>query len=107
MLDDLGGIHSFGLPIHVYPLYENGFRAYRRQSPEENNKESALLYSSFSEIAVRNQYAWNFGNQPETADSIAKVTKKNRIICLPCMLCPHLLLSIPIYIRGQRECVSK
>ncbi|KAE8421976.1 hypothetical protein BDV36DRAFT_303739 [Aspergillus pseudocaelatus] len=81
--DGLDGIHSIGLPIQVYPLYENGFRARRGQSLAENNMESASLYSQFSEVAVTNPYSWNFQNNVETPESIAQVTAKNRMICLP------------------------
>ncbi|KAJ5599039.1 Thiolase [Penicillium hetheringtonii] len=80
---DIGGIHSVGAPIHIYPLYENGFRAHRGQSIEENHQESAILYGSFSQTAASNQYAWNYGQKPETAESIGTISKKNRMICFP------------------------
>lgn len=75
-----------GAPIHIYPLYENGFRAHRGQSIEENHQESAILYGSFSQTAASNQYAWNYGQKPETAESIGTISKKNRMICFPCRL---------------------
>jgi len=83
---DIGGIHSVGAPIHIYPLYENGFRAHRGQSIEENHQESAILYGNFSQTAASNQYAWNYGQKPETAESIGTISKKNRMICFPCRL---------------------
>lgn len=73
-----------GAPIHIYPLYENGFRAHRDQSIEKNHEESAILYGNFSEVAASNQYAWNYGLKPETANSIGTISKKNRMICFPC-----------------------
>ncbi|KAI1979106.1 hypothetical protein LOZ53_000374 [Ophidiomyces ophidiicola] len=82
-LDDLGAIHSIGLPVHIYPLYENGFRAHRRQSIRENNQESAQLYGDFAKVAESNPYAWSFGKPPQTAQSIGTVTKNNRLICSP------------------------
>ncbi|RLL98083.1 hypothetical protein CFD26_106230 [Aspergillus turcosus] len=81
--DGPDGIHAFGLPIHIYPLYENGFRAYRGQSPKDNHEESARLYEQFSQVAVQHPYAWNFGSQAETATSIGTVSPKNRMICSP------------------------
>ncbi|KAB8271671.1 hypothetical protein BDV30DRAFT_227998 [Aspergillus minisclerotigenes] len=81
--DDLDGIHSIGLPIQVYPMYENGFRAHRGQSLAENHMESASLYSRFSQVAVTRPYSWNFQSKVETPESIAQVTTKNRMICLP------------------------
>ncbi|KAI9745716.1 MAG: hypothetical protein M1818_001252 [Claussenomyces sp. TS43310] len=39
----IGSIHSVGLPIHVYAMYENGFRAHRGQSIDQNDIESGKL----------------------------------------------------------------
>jgi hypothetical protein len=74
-----------GSPIHVYPLYENAFRAHRGQSVQENNHESATLYAHLSQVASRNPNAWNYGTEAETASSIGTVSKKNRLICFPCI----------------------
>ncbi|KAF1812767.1 hypothetical protein P152DRAFT_434911 [Eremomyces bilateralis CBS 781.70] len=78
-----GSVHSIGLPIHIYPLYENGFRAKRRQTPEENNAESANLYAEFAQVAEQNPMAWNYGQPAKSAKEIGTVTKKNRLICSP------------------------
>ncbi|KAF2096988.1 acetyl-CoA acetyltransferase [Rhizodiscina lignyota] len=80
---NLGAIHSIGAPIHVYPLYENGFRAHRGQSIQENDCESGKLYGDFAKVAEKNPYAWSYGQPTETAESISKVTKRNRMICFP------------------------
>jgi len=84
--DTLGTRHSVGLPIHVYPLYENAFRAHRSQSLAENNKESATLYADFANVAEKNPVAWNYGQSGVTAEVIGTVSKKNRIICSPYLL---------------------
>ena len=81
---DIGSRHSIGLPIHVYPLYENGFRAHRGQSIEQNNVESAKLYAEFASIAEHNPYSWNYGQPAAMEESIGTVTDKNRMICFPC-----------------------
>lgn len=81
----IGTLHSIGLPIHVYPLYENGFRAHRGQSIQENNKESAELYADFAKVAEKNPLAWNYGKPSATQEIIGTVSKKNRMICYPCM----------------------
>lgn len=73
-----------GAPIHIYPLYENGFRAHRGQSIKDNHEESTALYADFSKVAASNPYSWNHGNGSETAQSIGTVSKKNRMICFPC-----------------------
>ncbi|TID23093.1 acetyl-CoA acetyltransferas-like protein [Venturia nashicola] len=80
---DLGAVHSIGAPIHVYPLYENAFRAHRGQSIQQNNAESAKLYGDFAKVAETNPVAWNYGKPSETEASIGTVAKKNRMICFP------------------------
>ncbi len=80
----IGATHSVGLPIHVYALYENGFRAHRKQSIEQNSKESAQLYADFAKVAEQNEFAWNYGQKAPSLETISTVTKKNRMICFPC-----------------------
>ncbi|MCJ1305898.1 hypothetical protein MMC08_008715 [Hypocenomyce scalaris] len=79
----LGATHSIGFPIQVYALYENGFRAHRSQSIQQNNTESAQLYAQFAKVAAENSVAWNSGRLAATEEVIGTVTKKNRIICFP------------------------
>ncbi|OWP00589.1 hypothetical protein B2J93_6026 [Marssonina coronariae] len=79
----IGTHHSVGLPIHVYPLYENGFRAHRGQSIRENHRESAELYAEFARVAEANPLAWSYGQPAATADFIGTVCRKNRMICFP------------------------
>ena len=81
--DNIKAAHSIGAPIQVYPLYENGFRAHRKQGIEDNHDESARLYADFAQIAARNEFAWFHGKQPETVSSIATISKRNRMICHP------------------------
>lgn len=81
---DLGAIHKIGAPIHVYPLYENAFRAQRGQSLKANHEESAKLYADFSKVAEGNTYAWNSG-KADSEEVIGKVGERNRMICYPCM----------------------
>ena len=73
-----------GAPIHIYPLYENGFRAHRGQSIADNHDESTTLYADFSQVAASHPYAWNYGQQAETSASIGTMGKRNRMICFPC-----------------------
>ena len=84
MVADLGAKHSIGSPIQIYPLYENAFRAFRGQSVAENWRESSEMYAEFAKVAEGHEFAWSFGQEAETAESIGKVTKKNRMICFPC-----------------------
>ncbi len=80
----IGGLHSIGDPIQVYPLFENGFRARRGQTVVQNNAESARLYADFAQVAASHPYSWNFGKPPKTAAEIGTVGPKNRMICFPC-----------------------
>lgn len=80
---DLGAVHSIGAPIHVYPLYEHGFRAHRCQDVGENHVESAQLYAEFASVAATNEYAWSYGQEAQTESSISTLGKKNRMICTP------------------------
>ena len=80
---DLGAIHDIGAPIHVYPLYEHGFRAHRGQSVKANHDESAKLYAEFSKVAETQPYAWNYGKCDDEG-VIGTVGKRNRMICSPC-----------------------
>ncbi|KAG9882847.1 hypothetical protein KCV05_g20350, partial [Aureobasidium melanogenum] len=77
-----GSLHKIGLPIHIYPLYENGFRARRKQSIRENHEESSALYAQFAEVAKENTLAWNHG-KAASKEEIGNVSKKNRMICFP------------------------
>ncbi|KAF3152199.1 hypothetical protein TWF569_003233 [Orbilia oligospora] len=79
---DLGGLHDIGAPIHIYPLYENGYRAHRKQSISDNHKESAKIYAELAKIAEKNPYAWNFGKRV-SEETIGTVGGKNRMICFP------------------------
>lgn len=65
-------------------MYENGLRAQRKQTYQENSIESAKLYAAFSEIASRNHAAWNYGKPPTSAEAILNAEGKNRMICTPC-----------------------
>lgn len=84
MAKDVGATHSIGLPIHVYPLYENSLRAHRQQTITENNDESASLYADFAKVAESHISSWNFAKPAATKEMIETVTKKNRLICSPC-----------------------
>lgn len=81
---DIGGMHSIGAPIQVYPLYENAFRAHRGQTPRANDDESAALYAGFAKVAAQHPFAWNYGKPPATKEEIQSVSRRNRMICSPC-----------------------
>lgn len=83
----MGQVHRVGVPMQIYAMYENGLRAKRQQSLQDNLAESARIYGKYSQIASRHPMAWNQGKkQPETVETIGTVTKRNRMICFPCTL---------------------
>ncbi len=86
---DVGTTHSIGLPVHIYPLYENGFRAHRGQSLQENDIESAKLYAEFAQVSEKNPLSWNFGQPAASEETIRTVTARNRMICFPCEVFPR------------------
>ncbi|CRL29836.1 Thiolase-like [Penicillium camemberti] len=82
-LTGIGRAHRVGVPMHVYPMYENALRWHRGQSPLENLEESSSLYGQFADIASKHPMAWNSGKSPKTAKEIGSITKNNRMICFP------------------------
>lgn len=100
-IPDLGGLHDFGTPIQIYPLYENAFRAHRGQSLKANNEESAKLYAEFSKVASKNEVAWSHGKFDDE-QVIGTVSKKNRMICFPCK-CPDCERLVPVLTIDQRS----
>lgn len=89
---DLLWRHGLFMPIKVYPLYENGFRAAQGQTLGEGQRRSAEIYSDFSRIAARNPAAWN--PTPHEPDEILTVTERNRMICHPYPLLMNALLNV-------------
>lgn len=82
---DAGAVHSIGMPIQVYPLYENAYRKQNQQCFDENNAESAKLYAEFDRVACGHPISWRSGESPRDANTIRTVTKQNRMISTPCM----------------------
>lgn len=74
---------KYGLltPIDVYPLYENATRAAWGQSLAEGQLESARIWSTFSEVAAANPYAWM--RRAVTAEQVAEVSADNRMVSFP------------------------
>ncbi|WZH46882.1 TLP1_add_C domain-containing protein [Fusarium acuminatum] len=83
LMKDAGAVHSIGMPIQVYPLYENAYRKHNQQSFDENNAESAKLYADFDRIACGHPISWRSGESPRDANTIRTATKQNRMICTP------------------------
>lgn len=91
----LGAAHEIGVPVQIYPLFENGFRAHTGLSLKENHSQSAQLYASFAKVAQENEYSWNYGREAASADRLARADEKNRMICFPCG-CPEGESFVPL-----------
>ncbi len=69
------------LPIHLYPLLENGLRYDEGMSLEEHRRDLGGFLSGCSEIAAENPHAW-FPRR-RTAGEIVEVTDSNRMVAFP------------------------
>lgn len=76
-------LQKYGLltPTDVYPLYESATRAAWGQTLAEAQRESAEIWSRFSQVAADNPYAWI--RDPAAPEAISEVTADNRIITFP------------------------
>ena len=73
--------HGLVAPTDVYPLYENASRAASGQSLAEGQRESADIWSRFSEVAAGNEHAWL--RRAMSAEEILAVSADNRPIAFP------------------------
>ncbi|GAA4050660.1 acetyl-CoA acetyltransferase [Parerythrobacter jejuensis] len=79
----VGYAQSYGLvvPVDVYPLYENAFRAAQGQTLAEGQAESGAIWEGFSHVAAANEAAWI--RQPKPAPEIVEAGPDNRPIAFP------------------------
>ena len=91
---DLEGEVGLGAPVYNYALMESALRARAGESPEEHTRTITELWSSFSEIAAGNEYAWM--PQAFTAEELATVTPENRMVTTPYpkLLCANLQVDL-------------
>ena len=69
------------MPIQVYPMFENAFRARHRWPLGEHRERIAKICASMTKVAAKNPYAW-FPREL-TPEQIGTVTSDNRMICFP------------------------
>jgi acetyl-CoA C-acetyltransferase len=74
---------KYGLvaPTDIYPLYENASRAAFGQTLAQAQRESAEIWSRFSEIAAANEHAWL--RKPVSVHEILTPSPQNRPIAFP------------------------
>jgi hypothetical protein len=68
-------------PTQVYPLYENATRHAWKQSFDDSERESAILWSRYSQAAARNPTAWL--PRLHTEEEIRADGPDNRMIAYP------------------------
>lgn len=73
--------HGARMPIQIYPMFENAYRARRGWSLAEHRERMGQLCASMTRVAAANRYAWF--QKERTATEIATPTAENRIICFP------------------------
>jgi acetyl-CoA C-acetyltransferase len=76
-------LRKYGLttPTDVYPLYESATRAAWGQSFAEAQEETGVMWAAYSRAAAENDEA--FIREPLTAEQIATVSDRNRMITFP------------------------
>ncbi|HEU4839897.1 MAG TPA: acetyl-CoA acetyltransferase [Ilumatobacteraceae bacterium] len=73
------------LPVQIYPLFETAIRAAAGRAPDEHLAAVSELWASFSAVAAGNPYAWS--RTAMTAEEIAAVTPRNRLVGAPYRKC--------------------
>jgi len=81
LLDSTLIAHGLGAPIPLYALFENARRAERGTGLEAYRREIGELFAPFSEVAAQNPYA--AAPVARTAEELATVTERNRIVAEP------------------------
>lgn len=73
--------HGLNRPINIYPLFENAVRARDGRSLADHQQRLGKLFAGFSQVAAHNPEAWF--PTPRSAEEIATVSDKNRMIGFP------------------------
>ncbi len=81
MVSEAEQARSIGMPVQVYPMFETALRAASGRTVEQHQAFLGTLWSSLSEVAARNPYAWI--QEAKTPSEITGVTERNRMIGLP------------------------
>jgi acetyl-CoA C-acetyltransferase len=85
---------GLNLPVHAYALMEQALRGKLGTTPEEHTERITGLWSSFSEVAAANPYAWQPG--AESAERLATADADNRMVSTPYpkLLCANLQVDL-------------
>jgi acetyl-CoA C-acetyltransferase len=73
--------HMAVAPTMVYPLFETALRFDAGHDIDEHQQRVSELWSTFSEVAATNPYAWS--QVAYTPEEIRTVAPDNRMVCAP------------------------
>jgi acetyl-CoA C-acetyltransferase len=73
--------HGLGMPVNMYPMFENALRARDGRSLEEHQRRLGRLFAPFTEVAAANPHAWF--PVARCAEELVEVTDANRMIGFP------------------------
>jgi acetyl-CoA C-acetyltransferase len=73
--------HGLGLPVNIYPMFENALRARDRRGLAEHQARLGRLFARFTEVAAKNPYAWF--PTARTPEEIATVGPDNSMEAWP------------------------
>ncbi|MCK4176326.1 hypothetical protein [Aciditerrimonas ferrireducens] len=72
---------GLGLPIHVYPLFEEALRAAAQRDQAAHQQLVGQLWARFSTVAARHPFAWD--PTPRSAEQLITPGPANRLIATP------------------------
>jgi acetyl-CoA C-acetyltransferase len=72
---------GIGMPIQLYPMFENALRHARGESIEAHLQRISALWSRFSAVAAANPHAWL--RRPHSAEEIRTLSAENRPVSFP------------------------
>lgn len=78
---DLERAHGLGLPVDIYPLFENAYRAARGWTVADHRARLGALYARFAATASGHPQAWS--RQAFGADEIVTPGADNRMVAFP------------------------
>lgn len=73
--------HGIGLPIHIYPMFENALRAHYGRTVQDHMAAVGALMSGFTRVAAQNPYAAL--PVERSAEELITPTDVNRMIAYP------------------------
>jgi acetyl-CoA C-acetyltransferase len=79
--NDYENRHGLTLPVMIYPLFENAFRAHRGWELETHRRKLGELFSGFSRVAAANPYSWF--PVARTPEEIYTPSPDNRMVAFP------------------------